>query len=78
MLPRLQERGYTGSSSTLRAYVHTLRPRNVGRPPVMRYETKPGEQMQYDWAEFHYEQERKDRKLYGLYVIYNLPLRSRL
>jgi transposase len=55
MLPRLQAMGYTGSSATLRAYVHTLRPRNVGRAPVIRYETKPGEQMQFDWAEFHYE-----------------------
>ena len=52
MLPRLQALGYTGSGSTLRAYVHTVRPRNVGHAPVMRYETKPGEQMQYDWAEF--------------------------
>jgi transposase len=69
MLPRLQELGYTGSSSTLRAYVHTLRPRNVGRAPVMRYETKPGEQMQYDWAEFHYEQQGKDRKLYGFTAV---------
>jgi transposase len=36
MLPRLQALGYQGSSSTLRAYVHTVRPRNVGRVPVMR------------------------------------------
>ena len=69
MLPRLQSLGYTGSSATLRAYVHTIRPRNVGRPPVMRYETKAGEQMQYDWAEFHYEQEGKARKLYGFTAI---------
>jgi len=69
MLPRLQALGYTGSSATLRAYVHTLRPRNVGRPPVMRYETKPGEQMQYDWAEFHYEQQGKERKFYGFTAV---------
>ncbi len=69
MLPRLQTQGYTGSSATLRAYVHTLRPRNVGRTPVMRYETKPGEQMQYDWGEFHYEQQGKDRKLYGFTAV---------
>jgi transposase len=69
MLPRLQELGYTGSSSTLRAYVHTVRPRNVGRAPIIRYETKPGEQMQYDWGEFHYEQHGKDRKLYGFTAI---------
>src|SRR5215469_12679382 len=69
MLPRLQEMGYTGSSSTLRAYVHTIRPTNVGHAPVMRYETGPGEQMQYDWAEFHYEQQGKDRKLYGFTAV---------
>ncbi|HEY9714337.1 MAG TPA: IS21 family transposase, partial [Chroococcales cyanobacterium] len=69
MLPRLQALGYTGSSSTLRAYVHTVRPQNSGQMPVMRYETKPGEQMQYDWAEFHYEQQGKDRKLYGFTAV---------
>ena len=69
MLPRLQVLGYTGSSATLRAYVHPLRPRNVGQAPVMRYETKPGEQMQYDWAEFHYEQQGKDHKLYGFTAV---------
>jgi transposase len=57
MLPRLQAMSYTGKSSTLRAYVHTLHPRTVGQAPMMRYETKPGEQMQFDWAEFHYEQQ---------------------
>lgn len=69
MLPRLQALGYTGSSATLRAYVHTLRPRNVGRMPVIRYETKPGEQMQFDWGEFHYEQDGKARKFYGFTAI---------
>src|SRR5437660_3081982 len=42
MLPRLQEQGYTGSLSTLKAFVHTLRPRQVGHHPILRYETKPG------------------------------------
>ena len=69
MYPRLQELGYTGSRSLLRAYVHTLRPQNVGRVPVMRFETKPGEQMQYDWGEFHFEQEGKDRKIFGFIAI---------
>jgi transposase len=69
MLPRLQAMGYTGSAATLRAYVHTLRPQNVGRTNVIRYETKPGEQMQYDWGEFHYEQEGKARKFYGFTAI---------
>jgi transposase len=69
MLPRLQAMGYSGSSATLRAYVHTLRPQNVGRAPIQRYETKPGEQMQYDWGEFHYEQQGKARKFYGFTAI---------
>jgi transposase len=69
MLPRLQEMGYTGSAATLRAYVHPLRPQNVGRTNVIRYETKPGEQMQYDWGEFHYEQDGKERKFYGFTAI---------
>ena len=69
MLERLREQGYKGSGTILRAFVHPLRPRNVGHPPVMRYETKPGEQMQYDWGEFHYEQKGHDRKLYGFTAI---------
>jgi len=36
---------------------------------VQRYETKPGEQMQFDWAEFTYEQDRVKRKLYGFAAI---------
>jgi transposase len=52
MLPRLRSLGYRGSATLLRDFVHPLRPRNVGHQPVMRYETKAGEQMQYDWGEF--------------------------
>ena len=69
MLPRLQAVGYTGSLSTLKAFVHPLRPRNVGHFPVQRYETKPGEQLQFDWGEFHYEQNGRDHKLYGFTAI---------
>jgi transposase len=70
MLPRLQASGYTGSSATLRAYVHTLRPKRGSSPaPIIRYETKPGEQMQYDWAELAYEHGGKERKVYGFTAI---------
>jgi transposase len=69
MLPRLQEQGYTGSLSTLRAFVHGLRPAQAGQYPVLRYETRPGEQMQYDWGEFHYEKDGKEHKLYGFAAI---------
>jgi transposase len=69
MLPRLVEQGYPGSLSTLKAYVHGLRPPKAGHAPVLRYETKPGEQMQYDWGEFHYEKDGKDHKVYGFAAI---------
>lgn len=69
MLERLREQGYTGCATILRDYVRPLRPRNVGHQPVMRYETKPGEQMQYDWGEVHYEHKGQERKLYGFTAI---------
>ncbi len=69
MLERLREQGYQGNGTILRDFVRPLRPRNVGHPPVMRYETKAGEQMQYDWGEFHYEQKGQDHKLYGFTAI---------
>jgi transposase len=69
MLPRLQAQGYTGSLATLKAFVHSLRPGKMGQHPIQRYETKPGEQMQYDWGEFHYEKDGQDRKLYGFAAI---------
>ena len=69
MLPRLQQMGYTGSLSTLKAFVQTHRPSKVGHQPVIRYETKPGEQMQFDWGEFQYEQHGRDHKLYGFTAV---------
>jgi transposase len=69
MFPRLQELGYTGSLSVLKAFVHPLRPPGQGHAPVQRYETQPGEQVQFDWGEFKYEQDGVPRKLYGFTAI---------
>ncbi len=69
MLERLREQGYKGNGTILRDYVRPLHPRNVGHAPVMRYETKPGEQMQYDWGEVHYEHNSRDHKLYGFTAV---------
>src|SRR5947209_3924213 len=69
MFPRLHAQGYAGGLSTIKASVQTLRPAKVGQYPIQRYETKPGEQMQYDWGEFHYEKEGKEHKLYGFIAI---------
>jgi len=69
MLARLQPLGYTGSISILKDFVHSLRPPKAGQHPVQRYETKPGEQLQFDWGEFHYEQDGTPRKLYGFTAV---------
>jgi transposase len=69
MFPRLQALGYTGSLSTLKVFVHPLRPPSQGHVPVIRYETKPGEQVQFDWGEFRYDQDGQPRKLYGFTAI---------
>src|SRR5260370_11852469 len=69
MFPRLLELGYTGSLSTLKAFVHPLRPAQAGHAPVQRFETGPGEQVQFDWGEFRYEHEGVSRKVYGFTAI---------
>lgn len=50
LFERLQKLGYTGGISILKEYVHPLRPAVAGHAPVQRYETKPGEQIQFDWV----------------------------
>lgn len=44
--------GYPGGQSQLRAYVASIRPRPAPEP-VVRFETAPGEQAQFDFAEIH-------------------------
>jgi len=46
-----------------------LRPALAGHAPVQRYETKPGEQVQFDWGEFAYEHEGKAHKFYGFTAV---------
>jgi transposase len=69
LFERLQKQGYTGGISILKAFVHPLRPAAVGHAPVQRYESKPGEQLQFDWGEFVYEEEGKTKKFYGFVAI---------
>ncbi len=69
MLTRLKVLGYTGSISILKDFVHPLRPPKAGHVPVLRYETQPGQQLQFDWGEFHYEHDGTPRKLYGFTAI---------
>jgi transposase len=69
MLERLRPLGYTGQISILKAFVHSLRPPKAGQHPVRRYETKLGEQLQFDWGEFVYVQDARRQKLYGFTAI---------
>ncbi len=41
----------------------------AGHAPVQRYETKPGEQLQFDWGEFVYEDAGVQRKFYGFTAV---------
>src|SRR5579862_5412428 len=70
MLPRLRALGYSGQISILKDFVRPLRPpAAAARRPVIRYETKAGEQVQFDWGEFTYEQEGRSRKVFGFTAI---------
>jgi transposase len=66
---RLQKMGYTSRISILKEYVQPLRPAAAGHAPVQRYETQPGEQVQFDWGEFVYEHEGKTHKFYGFTAV---------
>jgi transposase len=66
---RLQPLGYRGGISILKEFVHPLRPAVAGHAPVQRYESKPGEQVQFDWGEFVYEENGQTRKYYGFVAI---------
>jgi transposase len=66
---RLQQLGYRGGISILKEYVQPLRPAAAGHAPVQRYETKPGEQVQFDWGEFVYDNAGQMHKFYGFTAI---------
>jgi transposase len=69
MLERLRPLGYTGGISQLKAFVHPLRPAKAGRAPVRRYETAPGQQLQFDWGEFRYAQAGSYHKVFGFTAV---------
>jgi transposase len=69
LVRRLQAAGYRGKTTLVKDFVRLLRPRAAGHQPVLRYETAPGEQLQFDWGEFVYEQQGATRKLFGFTAI---------
>jgi transposase len=69
LVRRLQAAGYTGKTTLVKDFVRPLRLRVAGHQPVLRDETKPGEQVQFDWGAFLYEQEGAPHKLFGFAAI---------
>lgn len=69
LFQRLQAAGYTGKISILKDLVRPWRPRAVGKRPIVRFETKPGEQLQFDWGEFVYEQDGQVHKFFGFTAV---------
>jgi transposase len=45
----IKARGYTGGETRLKQFVRGLAPVPAS-PPIVRFETEPGHQMQADWA----------------------------
>jgi transposase len=54
ILREIQAEGYSGGITLIREYVHPKRVLRAGRTTV-RFETKPGEQLQTDWGEVEVE-----------------------
>jgi len=69
MRDRLRTLGYSGGVSQLKAFVQPLRPPKAGHFPVRRYETPPGEQLQFDWGEFRYDQGGSYHKVFGFTAV---------
>ena len=58
-------RGYTGSETQVRAWVHPLREARLSQATV-RFETEPGKQAQVDWGSFGFiEHHGRRRRLYA-------------
>jgi transposase len=63
ILREIQAEGYSGGITLVRMYVQPKRALRAGRATV-RFETKPGEQMQSDWGEVEVELAGQPTKVY--------------
>lgn len=67
---RLQERGFDGGETIVRAYLRRVRPRLQAKAAFIRFESDPGAQCQIDWGHFgSVTYGHTQRKLYCLAVI---------
>ena len=68
IMERIVPAGYEGKETILRDFVRSiLPPRSERAPAVARFETEPGEQLQFDWGIFGYiDASGRQRNLPGL------------
>lgn len=71
VLRNIKEHGFEGEISIIRKYLRHLRQKSLQREPFIRFESKPGVQVQVDWAHFHSLDYGEDcrRRLYGLVMV---------
>jgi transposase len=70
ILQRINAKGFDGQLTIVRDFLRQLRGRRKNRQPFIRFETKPGEQIQVDWGHFPgISYGGCKRKLYALAVV---------
>jgi transposase len=70
VLQRLKQEGFDGKITILRDYLRRLRGQQRQPTPFIRFESRPGQQMQIDWGHFgSLAYQETMRKLYALAVI---------
>jgi transposase len=70
ILREIRELGYTGGRTILAAYARSLRaPLAPGRPAKRRFETRPGEESQVDWADYTVPIAGKPTRVHALVVM---------
>lgn len=71
IMDRIKPLGYEGKETTLRDYVRSIKPKAKAAAQVARrYETKPGEQLQFDWGIFTYvDANGNERHIPGLVAV---------
>jgi transposase len=70
VMQRLEQEGFDGKITILRDYLRTLRGQQRQPTAFIRFESRPGQQMQIDWGHFgSLAYEETMRKLYALAVI---------
>lgn len=68
MMREIVPLGYMGKETTLRNYIRAIKPKRTHlKMPKQRFETGPGEQLQFDWGSFSYTDDHgKERHIAGL------------